>query len=87
MAAYEVILHPQAWHVLAATQGIGRRQLLAVLDRIAADPFRKGDLQQRDTTGRVHEVALFDDWLVTYWPDHAVKEIRVVALERADDGP
>jgi hypothetical protein len=73
--------------VLAATQGVGRRQLLAVLDQIAANPFHKGDLQQRDPAGRVHEVALLGDWLVTYWPDHAVKEIRVVALERADDGP
>ena len=87
MAAYEVILHPQAWHVLGSTQGMGRRQLLTVLERIAADRFRTGDLQQRDLTGRAHEVVLLDDWLVTYWPDHAVKEIRVVALERADDGP
>jgi hypothetical protein len=87
VTAYEVILHPQAWHVLAATQGAGRRRLLAVLEQVAADPFRAGDLQQRDPAGRVHEVALLGEWLVTYWPDHAVREIRVVALERADDGP
>ncbi len=87
MAAYEVILHPQAWHVLAATQGTGRRRLLGVLGQVADDPFRAGDLQQPDPAGRVHEVILLGEWLVTYWPDHAVREIRIVALERADDGP
>ncbi len=80
-------MHPQAWHVLAATQGAARRRLLAVLAQVAVDPFRSGDLQQRDPAGRVHEVALLGEWLVTYWPDHAVREIRVVAPERADDGP
>ena len=25
-------------------------------------------------------------WLVTYWTDHAVREIRLVALEHADEG-
>ena len=84
--AYEVILHGQAWHLLAATQGATRRRLLAVLDQVAAEPFRVGDLQQRDPAGRINEVVLIGDWLVTYWADHATREIRVVALELADEG-
>jgi len=45
VAAYEVILHEQAWQVLATLQGGPRRRLLAILDQIASDPFRFGDLQ------------------------------------------
>ena len=86
MAAYEVILHAQAWTVLAATRGSERRRLLAVLDQVAVDPFRVGDFQQRDQSGRTYEVAMLGEWLVTYWSDHAVREIRVVALESTDDG-
>lgn len=86
MAAYEVILHAQAWTVLAATRGPERRRLLAVLDQLVADPFRMGDFQQRDQSGRTYEVALLGEWLVTFWCDHAVSEIRVVALESTDDG-
>ncbi len=48
-------------------------------------PFRKGDFQQSDTTGRVNEVVLLGDWLVTYWSDHAVAQIHVVNLERVED--
>ena len=86
MAAYEVILHAQAWSVLAATRGPELRRLLAVLDQVAADPFRTGDFQQRDQSGRRYEVVLLGEWLVTFWSDHAVNEIRVVALESTDDG-
>ncbi len=61
MAAYEVILHEQAWQVLATLQGGPRRRLLAILDQIASDPFRFGDLQQGDPTGRINEVTLLGD--------------------------
>jgi hypothetical protein len=87
VSPYQVILHPQAWQILAATQGAARRRLLSVLDQVATDPFRAGDMRQQDAAGRMHEIALLGEWLVTYWADHAVREIRIVALERPDDGP
>lgn len=86
MAAYEVILHAQAWQIMAETKATARLNLLAIIDQIAADPFRAGDLQQIDPGGRTNEIVLIGDWLVTFWADHAVREIRVVALERADEG-
>ena len=62
-----------------------QRQAGVVFDEVKRDPFRQGDYRQRDPAGRVNEVVLLGEWLVTYWVDHAVQEIRVVALERADD--
>ncbi len=85
MAAYNVILHPQAWGTLSSISGARRRQLLAVLEQLATDPFRSGALQQRDQAGRINEVALLGDWLVTFWVDHAAREIRVVVLESPED--
>ena len=84
MRTYEVILHEQAWAALHATKGADRQRLLAVLDQVKAAPFRTGDYRQRDSTGRMSEVVLLGRWLVTFWSDHAVGEIRVVELERAD---
>lgn len=85
MLPYEVILHERAWAVLSATQGADRRRLLAVFDDVKAAPFRAGDFRQQDEAGHMNEVALLGDWLVTFWSDHAVREIRVVNLERVED--
>lgn len=85
MRAYEVILHERAWAALAATRGAEMRRLLARLDELKAEPFRRGDFQQRDTSGRINEVLLLGDWLVTFWSDHGAAHIHVVHLERVED--
>ncbi len=85
MRADEAILHERAWAALTATKGADRQRLLAVLDQIKAAPFRPGDYRQRDETGRMNEFVLLGQWLVTFWNDHGVAEIRVVELERADE--
>ncbi|MBL9200869.1 MAG: hypothetical protein JNL39_10200 [Opitutaceae bacterium] len=85
MRPYEVILHERAWEALATSKGAIRERLLASLDRVKAGPFRTGDFQQRDANGRINEVFLQDDWLVTFWSDHAACEIHVVNLEQVED--
>ena len=85
MRTYEVILHEKAWAALAATKGAERRRVLALLDGVKVEPFRSGDFQQRDTSGRCNEVLLFGDWLVTFWSDHAASEIHVLNLEHVED--
>ena len=51
-----------------------------------AEPLRAGDnFRQRDEAGRLNEVVLLDDWLVTFWSDHSVCEVRVVNLEQIED--
>lgn len=86
MAKYEIVLHAQAWAALVSTKGAGRRLLLTLLEQLAEEPFRRGDFRQLDLTGRTNEVALQGEWLITFWSDHAAREVRVVALERVDDG-
>ncbi len=71
--------------ILVAVSRPQQRRLAAILDGLKAAPFRTGDFQQRDAAGRLHEVALLDDWLVTYWSDHAVRELRIVSLEQIED--
>jgi hypothetical protein len=83
--AYEVILHERAWVTLAATRGAENKRLLARLDEVKEQPFRRGDFQQRDATGRINEVVSLGEWLVTFWSDHATAHIHVVDLERAED--
>lgn len=69
---------------VSGARGAETGRLLARLDEVKARPFQRGDFRQRDPAGRINEVVLLDEWLVTYWTDHAVQEIRLVALDRAD---
>ena len=70
---------------LAAAAPSEQRRLAAILDAAKTTPFRSGDLQERDARGRRNEVLVAGDWLVTYWPDHAARKVRIVRLERVED--
>ncbi len=85
MAAYALVLHEDAARRLAIASRAEQRRLGTILDGLKTAPFRKGDLQERDGHGRTNEVLVDGDWLVTFWVDHAVREIRIVRVESAED--
>ncbi len=85
MDGYELVLSEAAAMTLATASRPAQRKLAVILDEVKAGPFRPGDLQEHDTQGRVNEVLVVGDWLVTYWPDHAGRELRVVRLEQVED--
>lgn len=85
MEAYELVLSEAAAMALVRASRPVQRRLAVLLDEVKGEPFRPGDLQERDAQGRINEVLVVGDWLVTYWPDHAVRELRVVRLEHIDD--
>ncbi len=41
----------------------------------------------KDSDGREIQKKKFEPWLVSYWADHAVKEIRIVGIQKARSGP
>lgn len=75
-------------YVLAETAGefafrLPRReqQRLAKICRLLASlPSTEGDYVTKDHTGRALQNLLVDDWVVTYWADHAVKELRITEI-------
>jgi len=79
------VLSEGAAMTLATAARDTQRKLAVILDDMKAGPFRSGDLQERDTQGRVNELFVVGDWLVTDWPDHAARELRIVRLERVED--
>lgn len=85
MDAYALVLSEAAAMTLATAARSEQRKLAVILDDVKAAPFRPGDLQERDAQGRVNEVLVVGEWLVIYWPDRAVREPRVVRLERVED--
>ncbi|MGH8017675.1 MAG: hypothetical protein ACREIA_05190 [Opitutaceae bacterium] len=55
--------------------------LETLFSRLAAAPFTLGDYRETDASGRVVEVLLHEEWLVTFWTDHAVKMVNIVDVE------
>ncbi len=49
-----------------------------------ASPAQQGDYQEVGATDRIYEVKLSGDLLLTWWVDHAAKEVRIVRIERVE---
>jgi hypothetical protein len=61
-----------------------RDLVLNFLDFLANNPFGEGDYQEPDAVGRPVQIKVLGDCALTFWTDHAVKEIKVVKVEKAD---
>lgn len=57
-----------------------QRRLGVVFRSLAHDPFRPGNYTTKDDCDRIVQNLLIDDWVITYWPDHAVRELRIAEI-------
>ena len=79
---WEVVIHEPTVRRLLACRQRDRENILTFLAGLAIHPDRRGDFTERDTSDRILQVVRTGRWLITYWSDHAVKEIRVVRIEK-----
>lgn len=82
MASCTVFVHEDVLSFLLQADGRGE-SILKFIRRIAEDPYLPGDFKDSDEIGRPLEVKLVGQYAVTYWADHAVKEIKVINIEAA----
>ena len=59
-----------------------REQVLRAFDQLADDPFQSGDFVHRQPGIRDYQVKQFGRWVVSWWVDHPVCEVRIVQLLR-----
>jgi hypothetical protein len=59
-----------------------REDLLRLFRYLADSPHQRGDWLQKGRSGREFQVKRFGRWLVTFWPDDPVLELRVVDLKK-----
>jgi len=50
-------------------------------DALASDPLKRGDFETRDATGRAVQLKVAGPFLISYWPDAFVRELRVINIE------
>ena len=61
-----------------------RDVILAFLERLAGNPYADGDYEERDAVGRTVQIKVLGGYALSYWVDHAVREVKVIKIELAD---
>ncbi len=82
---YGYLLEGDCAAVFAAA-GSDRRKMLHWFENLAGNPNRNGDYEEVTPAGRRVQVTLFEEWLISYWVDHAVKRVCIVEVMRVGGG-
>jgi hypothetical protein len=80
--AYESVLSVAAANFIISLPRRQQALVLDLADQIARQPFQVSDYRSHDAAGREVENLLLDEYVFTYWIDHAVKEVRIVEIVR-----
>ncbi len=83
MQAYKVLVTIEALQMKRPPRA-ERERILSFLESLANYPELAGDFTERDETGRSVQIKIVGDCALTYWTDHAVKEVKVTKIEKAD---
>lgn len=81
MSAYDYALGEGAVQAFAALPPRRRGQLLRLFEAMIRQPNQAGDYQEVGISGRPYEVKLIDELILTWWVDHAAKEVRIIRIE------
>ena len=84
MKPYAVYLRIEAAELLKSVATRNRRGIENFVDSLSGNPFKTGDYAETDAAGRPIQIKILGNFAVAFWADHAVKEIKVVAIVRAD---
>ena len=61
-----------------------KRLIMNFIQDLAHDPFHIGHYIDHDNLGRSNEVKIIGRFAVTYWADHASREVKVLNIQPAD---
>ena len=81
MSAYDYVLRASAARVVLGSSKRLRREILSELERLAREPFSKPDLEETGPSGRTYAIRVRERIILTYWVDHAAREVCVIRVE------
>jgi hypothetical protein len=82
MESWKLVLDEAAFQCFVSSRATDRRRLLAAFEELRAEPQRPADYHANDATGRTLNVWANRPFLITYWLDSFVSEIRIVNIQR-----
>jgi len=81
VSEYEPVLSSKALATLLGVSKRKQRDLSDILFKLSAFPSQQGDYAFPDGSGRLVQYILIGNYVIGYWPDHAVKELRIVEID------
>jgi hypothetical protein len=78
--AYEPVLSGQAAAFIVGRSKASQRKIIALIFQLSDHPHQLGDYATRDAQGREIQHLLLGDWQFSFWPDHAVRELRFTEI-------
>jgi len=82
MRDYTVFLRQEAAASMVRIKGNRKRTIEAFISYLSENPFEEGDFSESDESGRVTFTKVIRDFAITYFPDHAVCEIKILEVIR-----
>ncbi len=83
MLDYEVLITDEILSIRNVSKR-DRQQILSFIDSLRIDPFQPGDYSETDHNGRMINLKIIGKYALTFWADHAVKEVKITKIRNAD---
>jgi len=77
---YEPVLSGKASSFLVGLSKTKQRAVVLLAYQLAEHPGQLGDYATEDEVGRAVQHLLVGDWQISFWPDHAVRELRIMEI-------
>lgn len=84
MRHYSIFLKSDCVEFLRSVRRPLRQELASFINRLAHEPNLQGDYEDSDDSGRQIEIKVVRKYTVSFWADHAVREVKIVDIRKAD---
>ena len=81
MRPYRTVFNRQALKFVAVADEDTFAEIECWVNKIEREPFVAGDYTEQDEDRRELQIIVLSRVAIAYWPDHAVREVRVVRVE------
>lgn len=78
---WQFTLNETSVHFLLALRARQRQQLIEALELLVREPLQRGDFEVKDTAGRSVQIKVVGPFLISFWADLFVRELRVIKIE------
>ncbi len=78
---YQFVIEEETFRFFLSLTKSERQSLVDFFTVLSNNPSMTSDFQAKDSSGRPIYLKKYKKWIITFWADHAVKEVRILNIE------